>query len=197
MHAGQLAAKVALGKKSHVMVGGGWYGCDRIQGSDVFDWEGKNNSHGNSTINGSVSGGATNKAYRYDFNIVEAFMEVQFPVNGVPVRPYGQMVVNQDAGEYDTGYQVGVALGKARDPKSWELGYYYCEIEKDALLGEYTETNRWGGGTDGRGHRVCVKHQLAANVLFSTAYFMTEKCISDASKTSDYDRLQVQVDFKF
>lgn len=197
MNVGHVAAKMAIGKSSHLLVGGTYYGCDRIKGADVFDWEGKNNSHGNSTVNGSVSGSTTNKAYKYDFNMIETFIECQFPVGNLPVRPYAQGVVNDAAGKYDTGYLVGVACGKAKEPGTWEAGYYYCEVEKDALLGEYTETNRWGGGTDGRGHKVCLKYQVVANVLGSVSYFITEKNISDSAKTSDYDRLQIQVDFVF
>ena len=35
----------------------------------------------------------------------------------------------------DTAYSTGILYGKASDPRTWEIGYFYQMVEKDALFG--------------------------------------------------------------
>jgi hypothetical protein len=102
-------------------------------------------------------------------------------------------VVNQDAEANDTGWLAGVTLGKAKNVGTWEAGYNYRELEKDAVLGAFTDSDCWGGGTDGRGHKFMARYQIAKNVQLGATYFLNEKPIADSSKTHDYDRLQLDV----
>ena len=57
----------------------------------------------------------------------------------------------------------------------------------------FTDSDRWGGGTDGRGHKVYGKYQIMKNLQAGVAYFVDEKTISAPAKTKDYDRLQVDL----
>ena len=57
----------------------------------------------------------------------------------------------------------------------------------------FTDSDRWGGGTDGQGHKVYGKYQIMKNLQGGMTYFLDDKKISDASKTKDYSRLQVDV----
>ena len=36
--------------------------------------------------------------------------------------------------DLDTAYSIGAMYGKAADPHTWEIGYFYQLMEKDALL---------------------------------------------------------------
>jgi hypothetical protein len=192
LNAGQLAARFQFSDEVYLLVGGSYYTYDNIDGMDVIDWEGKNKTYGNSSQNGTVSGSTTNKAYKMEYNEVETFAKVVAWV-GMPLEFYGQYVVNQDAEANDTGWLAGVTLGKAKNVGTWEAGYNYRELEKDAVLGAFTDSDCWGGGTDGRGHKFMARYQIAKNVQLGATYFLNEKPIADSSKTHDYDRLQLDV----
>jgi hypothetical protein len=179
----------------YLLAGATYYQYDNLQGVDVMDWEGKNSAYGNSTKTGSVSGSTTNKAYTLDYAPVELFAELGlWFIKGYPVTVYGQYVFNPEADDLETGYLAGVSVGKAKNPRTFEVGYSYAELQKDAVVGAFTDSDRWGGGTDGRGHKVYGRYQIFKNLQAgATWFFANEKSIADASKTKDYDRVQLDL----
>jgi hypothetical protein len=193
LYAGQAAVKLQFIPEVGLTFGASYYGYQDMQGYDVIDWENKNNSYGNSTVKGTVSGGATNKAWASEFTPVVYFVQLDLWVAGVPLATYAQKLSNGDAAAFDQGHLYGVTLGKAKNPKTWEAGYSYAEVEKDATVGMFTDSDRWGGGTDGRGHKVYGKYQIMKNLQAGVSYFLDEKTISDSAKTKDYNRLQVDL----
>ena len=56
-----------------------------------------------------------------------------------------------------------------------------------------TDSDRWGGGTDGKGHKIYGKYQIMKNLQAGVSYFKDKKKISDAAKTTDYDRMQIDL----
>ena len=73
------------------------------------------------------------------------------------------------------------------------MGYSYAELQKDATLGALTDSDRWGGGTDGKGHKFVAKYQIKKNLQIGASYFLDDKVIADASKTTDYNRMQLDL----
>lgn len=197
LHAGQLVAKIHLPKDAALTLGAAVYAFQDIQGHDVVDWQDKNGSYGNSTVDGRVSGNTTNKAWKTQFLPVASFAQLDLAVAGLPVSVFVQQVTNVDADEEDQGFSAGLSLGKAKDPKSWEIGYSYAELEKDAVVGFLTDSDRWGGGTDGQIHRMYGKYQVLKNLQVAATYMTGERKISDPAKTTDYDRLQIDLAVKF
>jgi hypothetical protein len=197
LYAGQLAAKINLPKDASLTLGAAVYAFQDIQGHDVVDWQDKNNSYGNSTVDGSVRGDTTNRAWMAEFTPVAAFAQLDAAVASLPVSVFVQQVTNVDADEEDQGFSAGLSLGKAKDLKSWEIGYSYAELEKDAVVGFLTDSDRWGGGTDGHSHRIYGKYQVLKNLQVAATYMAGERKISDPAKTSDYDRLQIDLAVKF
>jgi hypothetical protein len=196
VYAGQLAFKYDFSDEVYLLAGGSLYSYDNMEGFDVQDWQGKNASYGNSTTKGTLSGSTTNKAYATGFSLAEGFAKLGIWI-GVPIEFYGQYVANQDADAYDTGYLYGVNIGRAKNPGTWELGWNYRELKKDAAVGAFSDSDSWGGGTDGKGHRLSAKYQIAKNLQGGVTYFMDDKTISDPKKTVDYERLQIDVVAKF
>ena len=197
LYAGQLAAKIQLPKEAALTLGATVYGFQDIQGADVVDWEKKNNAYGNRTVAGTASGGATNKAWASEFTPAMVFAKLDFAVAGLPVSVFGQELANVDADDEDRGHMAGLTLGKAKEPKSWELGYSYAELEPDATVGFLTDSDRWGGGTDGKGHRIGGKFQAMKNLQVGATYLVGERKTSDAAKTTDYERLQIDLAVHF
>ena len=197
LYAGQVAAKIQFIPEIALTAGAAGYAFQNVEGYDVLDWESKNNAYGNSTMNGTVSGGTTNKAWKMDYTPVVYFAQLDLWVLGKPLALFVQELSNVEADDLDKGHVYGLSLGKAKNPRTWEVGYSYAELEKDATLGMLTDSDRWGGGTDGKGHRVYGKYQIMKNVQAGATYLFGEKKISDASKTTDYDRLQVDLSVNF
>ena len=194
LYAGQLALKFKPNDDLSILGGCSYYGFDNIEGTLASDlnWEGNSSAYGN-TLTKVVEGGKTNSYYSNDYGLIEPFVQVGFTVV-LPVTLYASYVVNNEADDDNTGYMGGLTLGKASDPRSFELGYNYRHLEKDAALGALTDSDSWGGGTDGKGHKVYAKYQILKNWQAGVTYFIDEKPIDDSH---DYNRLQVDLVAKF
>ena len=131
--------------------------------------------------------------YEEDYTEVEVFFKAGFDA-GVPVKVFGDYVVNTEASGEDTGWQAGFEVGKAKDPGSASFEYSFRDLEADAVVGAFSDSDFIGGGTGGEGHKLKGKYQLAKNWQFNVTYFISE--IDGASKT-DYDRAQIDLIAKF
>lgn len=191
LFAGQGAVKFQFVPEVSFTVGASYYGFQNLEGYDVIDWENKSSSYGNSTKKGTVSGSTTNKAWATEFTPMVYFASLDLWIAGVPVSIFGQELSNTDADSLDQGHLYGISLGKAKRVGTFECGYSYTELEKDATVGMWTDSDRWGGGTDGKGHKVYAKYQLMKNLQLGAAYFKDDKGIAKGG--TDYDRLQLDL----
>jgi hypothetical protein len=196
IYAGQAALKLQFIPELYVTAGVGYYDYNRMEGYGPNDWEGKGNFYGNSSVD-KVSNGTTNKVYKYDFTPLECFAEVGGFVGRFPVTLYAQTVSNSKADDNDKGYLYGLTLGKAKNPKTFEVGVQYAELEKNAVAGFSTDSDRWGGGTDGKGWKYIARYQINKNLHSNLIYFQDTKKISDPAKETDYSRMQVDLVFAF
>jgi len=133
-----------------------------------------------------------------DYDICEVFGEYGTKCFGLPVAICGDWVQNLVAvsGE-DTGWLVGAKLNKAQEPRSWEFFYNYRELEADAVLGAFTDSDFGGGGTDVRGHKFGFTYQLAKNLQAVLTCYFNENDRSSSSRDLDYRRLTTDLKFKF
>jgi hypothetical protein len=150
----------------------------------------KSYGFGNTTV---TNPGGT-ESYIYDYNLVEAFAAYDFSAGKTPVSVYGDYVKNiaSDVQE-DTGWLVGIKLGKAKAPGTWDLGYNYRDLEADAVVGAFSDSDFIGGGTDGKGHKFSTSYAIDKNFTTGVTYYMNEQ----GSQETDYDRLQVDFKLKF
>jgi hypothetical protein len=193
LYAGQAALKLEFIPEVSLTLGGSYYGFRNVKGENVIAWEGNNSSFGNSTVSGTVSGSTTNKAWATDFTPVVLFAQLELWLMGIPVNLTVQELTNGDADKLEKGHMYGIAIGKAKNPNTFEVGYSYAELEKDATLGALTDSDRWGGGTDGKGAKIYAKYQIMKNLQAAVTYFDDDKAIADPSKTKDYGRMQVDL----
>ncbi|MBU0679457.1 MAG: putative porin [Verrucomicrobia bacterium] len=153
-------------------------------------------SFGNDTTGGGtdpVTGEALPIYYANEFSIIQVFAKASFDA-GLPVAVYGDYLVNTEADDDDTGYIFGATLGKAKDPGSVQLDYNYRELQANATVGAYSDSDSWGGGTDGKGHRVELKVQVAKNWQLAATYFVNEAGLDEPI---DYERGQLDLIGKF
>ncbi len=137
---------------------------------------------------------SANNVFVNDYNLVELFAEAGTKIRELPVSLYGNYVTNcaADTGG-DTGWLVGCTLNKAKDPGSWEFSYDYRDLEKDAVVGTFSDSDFIGGGTDGKGSRFGAAYQITKNVQTAVSYFLNERGLNDDA----YRRLQVDLLLKF
>ena len=72
---------------------------------------------------------------------------MKFSLLNQPAVIFGNYVRNRDASSGDDGWLVGVGLGKVKKAKSWSLKYQYQELESDAVLGLFSDSDFAGGDT--------------------------------------------------
>ncbi len=193
LYGGQVGVKFKS-DAAHGIVAAGYYYYDNLKGfAPVVD---PLDGFGNSIVEtvDPVTEEVTAAAYATGFELVDLIAEVGADL-GVPAAAYGNFVQNQDADEDDTGFMVGLKLGKTKEPGSVDFNYNYRELEANAVLGAFSDSDFIGGGTDGKGHKVSVGVQLTKVLKGQLTWFMNEIGLDGDSK--DYDRLQVDVAGKF
>lgn len=161
------------------------YGNIRGRGDLKSTWSSSASFFGNS---------ATGSTFDDDFDIFEAFAEYGFKLVKAPASVFGDYVKNRTAtSSKDTGWLVGFKFNKAKNPGSWELSYDYRDIEADAALGSFTDSDFIGGGTNGRGHSLGFRYQMYKNVQAALTSFINKR----GNNNDRYRRLQADMICKF
>jgi hypothetical protein len=164
-------------------------------------------ANGNTTKNTGCFGGGTG-CLASDYDLLEAIVQYDFTaVAGRPLSLYAEYVKNDKAiNNLDTAYSAGILYGKASDPRTWEIGYYYALQEKDALYGEYIDSDWGSGNTDAKGSVLKFGYAIARGWTFNGTYFLNKTNMDAAASGTgvpagtfnrDYKRLQLDLNFKF
>jgi hypothetical protein len=162
------------------------YGNIKDEGDLQTLWKGSSSFFGN-----TASGGK----FKYNYDIVEGFAEYGTKIAGYPVAVYGDIARNTDApSDKGNAWLIGTTFNKAKDPGSWKIGYNYRDIDSDAVVGQFNDSDFDGGGTNAKGHLFNFTYQLAKNFTGGLTYFLDEKKNDDHDK---YHRLQADLVFKF
>lgn len=195
---GQAGLRFAwLGGESRVAAH--YYDCGACQGNAPF-WSGL--PYGNSTV---LDGIVPVLKYDYDVLLLEA--QVGTRLAGRPFQAWAGWARNLAAGvEYDTAYDLGMMLGKAVEPGSWELGVLYHSVEKDALFAQLIESDLAAGRTDGHGWAAKFGYAPARNVTLNATYIRSwmNKDVAavggpgyEVGRDLDYDRIMLDVNYRF
>lgn len=132
--------------------------------------------------------------YAYDYNIVEIFGEYASKVGDLPFAVFGNWVNNVASDvDGDTGWLAGVIVNKTKNVGDWAFSYDYRDIESDAVLGVFNDSDFNGGGTDARGHRTNFSYMMLKNTVVGATYFCTETRSTDV----DEQRVQLEMQVKF
>jgi len=133
-----------------------------------------------------------------DFNMIEAVAQAEFTIADQPLQVFAQYIQNTEADDLDTGWLAGFNWGKASNPRSWEFGYAYGLIEKDAQFGQFVDSDFGGGVTDVDGSIFKIGFAPAKNWVLNGTYFMNQRFIdAPGAVQRGYDRYQVDLNFKF
>ena len=130
--------------------------------------------------------------FAYDYRNWEAFAEW----NISDFTLFANYTVNTEADDNDTGYLFGAKYGSAKDKGTWDITYFYEKLEADATVGLLADSDFGGGGTDAKGHVFSGTYAFHKNWNFKATYFLNKVDIASADD-KDYDRLQLDLNFKF
>lgn len=138
----------------------------------------------------AVNGNNTNR-----FRLLEGFGQVDFNGLAVPLAVYGQYVTNNatDSDE-DTGWLAGVKTKVF----GFGLDYNYRDVQRNAVVGAFTDSDFANGTTGSRGHKLGVSYDIDKNFSIGATYFLTKADFAVASqRDADANTLQLDVLAKF
>jgi hypothetical protein len=176
LYGGQFGVKLPLGA-SFLTLAAHYYDLSGGVGRAPFY---AGDPSGNTTV--SVDGVAV---LAHDYRVVNLMAELNMAWGRTPVQFWLDVAQNQDLPEHDMAWSVGMQLGKARDPKTWEVAASYQKIEKDALFGQLIDSDFGGGVTDSAGW-----------IVSGATYFLNQRNVDTGTK-SDFDRLQLDLNVRF
>jgi hypothetical protein len=182
--------KHSFNKPTYILGGVSWYDYSNLQGyTDLKStWESGSHDFFGNTSTGGV--------FAHDYDLFEPFAEVGTEMLGMPIAVFGDWVTNTVApSEKDTGYLVGFAVNKLKDPGSWQFVYDYRELKADAVVGQFSDSDFLGGGTGGRGHKLSFTYQVAKNVQAGLNYYLSK--LDRPGVDANYNRLQADLILKF
>ncbi len=208
LFAGQGMVKLHFNEKnSSVTFGGSYYKYNNIMGHKTL-YE-TDNGKGNSvdiaydttfyaTIGNDTAIGDINKyhSYQNDYEMAEFFFELNHKFDNIPVTAMFNYITNTAADSLKNGWLAGIHIGKAKNVGSWAFRYIYRNLEKDAVIGAFSDSDFRGGGTNAKGHEIGGTYQLMKNAAFSISYFVNEIGI-DQDVTEDFQRMQIDLQLKF
>lgn len=181
---GGQAGLVTRGDGYWITVGGGAFRYANLDGALFMD-DDEGVFFGNTSVDDGFASG---------FQLIEAFVELGFDAGGTPVVVFADFVTNNDADDHEQGYLFGAKLNKTKAPGSWDARWTYREVQADAVMGAFTDSDFIGGGTDGKGHEINVGYQFATKAKLGLSYFINKKGLDDSV---DYNRFMADLKFKF
>lgn len=183
LYAGQAAVDADLGDAG-LVVGASYFYYDNAQGAaTIFD---ETDSFGNTV--------ALDGTYIDDYGIFNPFAELSVDV-GMPLAVFFDYALNSSAdfSDEDQGFEVGGVLGQAHEAGSWELFYSYKEVEADAVIAAFTDSQFGGGGTNADGHEIGFTYQLSDMLRLDSTVFVNTIGIADGDTERDFTRVQFDI----
>lgn len=142
------------------------------------------------------AGAGSNLALTFDYNELEFFGQFDTTIGNLPLSIFVNLVQNSGASINNNGYAFGAKVGKAKAPGDWQASWAWQNLEADAVIATFTNSDFGGGGTDAKGHILRSKYVLTNNSALAGTLFLNEIDISSDNR-HDYSRLQLDLEFKF
>ena len=185
LFAAQAGYTFAVGDNASLTAGAGYFAYTDTIGNEPF-YNGRPN--GNTVdINGD---------YVYDYKNTEVFAQFDTKVGDWPLKIYAHAVQNNEVSTEDTGFAVGAKVGSAKSDGDMEFSWTFQDIEADAVIGTFNDSDFGGGGTDSDGHILKAKYAVSKRIFVGGTLFLND--VDRFQGTAhDYSRLQLDVEFKF
>lgn len=191
----QFGARIPIGN-SNLTLAASYYDLGAGQGRcDLFG----NSANGNTTVvtTAAPCAAGNNQSLAFDYNVVGALAEFNTKLVGRPLQLFADYANNSKADNgLDTAYSVGFLYGKASDARTWEFGALYQSVQKDALYGQFVDSDFADGRTDGDGEVIRFGYAPVKNWTLNATYFINT-LNRDVGTQLDYGRWQLDFNAKF
>ena len=138
-----------------------------------------------------------NGGYLSDFNQFELFGEYHTKLMQHPFMLFADYVKNTAAEtSQDTAWAAGFTFGKAKQPGTWQLSYAWLETDADSVVALFNDSDFAGGTTNAKGSLLRFQYAINKKTKAGFNYIDSQKG-KDSDNPVDYDRLQVDVSWKF
>jgi hypothetical protein len=185
LYAGQLGARFAITDNLKMTVGGSLYNYDNDEDSTCT----ATTTPCALAVNGNTPG--------EQFRLWEGFSQIDIGGLPMPLSLYGQYVHNAEASnDKDTGWLAGVKT----KIYGFGLDYNYRDVQQNAVVGAFTDSDFANGFTGSRGSKLKVSYELDKNFTLGATYYMATSDYTNASvnlKDSDINTLQLDAEAKF
>ena len=170
------------------------------------------NSFGNTSYTGPAPQvGSSTACTRLlsDFNIITALVQFDTKIGIYPFTVFADYMKNNAAlvnptvhKTLDSATAFGFTFNKAAAPKSWEVGVVYQQNGKDAVFGQFVDSDFGGGATDSKGFSFKGGYVLANNWTLNATYFLNKLNYDGVLSTNtkhelDYKRVQLDLNYKY
>jgi hypothetical protein len=185
LYAVQAGLKTSIADGAKLTAGVGYFGYTDTIGNEPF-YDGR--SKGNSV---DVEGN-----YLYDYENLEVFAQLDTKLGEWPLQIYAHFTQNNEVNEEDSAYAFGAKIGSAKKQGTQQFSWTYQDVEADAVIGTFNDSDFGGGGTDSDGHLIKYKYMLRDKISLG-ATLMINQVDRFQGVEHDYNRLQLDVEFKF
>ena len=186
---GQVGGKVALNKGS-AWLAVAYYDYGNVKNNPTLF---RVSGFGNSVT--TVSGPPLVASYINDYNIIDVNAQFKWKLNTVEATVLADFIQNMSPDNENTAWLAGIALRGKGKPTDWDFSYSYRVLEKDAVIGAFTDSDFAGGGTNSEGHRFAAGISPLANARLGVTWFVNQRDPDGAD--THYERLMADVEVKF
>lgn len=192
IYAAQLGWKQPLGENSALTAGVGYFGYTNTVGNLPF----YNALPRGNTVELIGTPVLPLGTYVYDYKNTEVFAQFDTNIADWPFQFYTHATWNNEVSSQDMGYIVGVKMGTTKKEGDMQFGLAYEELEADAVIGTFSDSDFGGGGTDSNGYILKGKYMLRKRISVAGTLFIN-KVDRYQGVELDYSRLQLDVQYKF
>lgn len=185
LYTAQTGMNFNVGDGNKLTAGIGYFGYTDTAGNSPF-------------YDGSANGNTVDVAgnYVYDYRNTELFAQYDTTLGEWPFRVFAQVTRNIEVSQEDSAYAVGAKLGSAKKIGSSEFSWTFQDIEADAVIGTFNDSDFGGGGTDSSGHILKGKYMLRDRISLGGTLFLNDVDRFQGTE-HDYSRIQIDIEFKF
>lgn len=132
-----------------------------------------------------------NGNYPTNFDIFETSVEVKRKIQSWDLSAYYTALENESAKTLNKAHSYGLSAGY----KAWSLSWMQQEVQKDAVVGVFTDSDFGGGVTSTRGQVWSVSYKITKKVQVQLTKFNNENSIDTIPLA--YDRTHVDLQLIF
>lgn len=185
LYVAQAGYKFPIGDTASLTAGAGYFAYTNTIGNSPF-------------YNGRPKGNTVDitNNYVYEYKNTEVFAQFDTKLGDWPLGIFAHYTQNNEVSVEDTGYAFGAKVGSAKNDGEMEFSWTYQDIEADSVIATFNDSDFGGGGTDSDGHMLKAKYAVSKNLAVGGTLFVNtvDKFLA---VERDYNRLQLDVEFKF